>query len=200
MRAFTPSLFSLALVLYMVPLACDQSPSSESEAKTTPSVESSAEAKAGSKAGSKAEPDGAVPRPAEPSVTPAEAKAVPASPAASAAGSTAAPAAAPAAASPTAPAAASPVKPEVPPPAKTSPDSKAGEPTTGTTNKSRKPEGSARPSRGEGRRVGAFTDCAPSETFADGRCFSTHQAACKALDCKGSCMQLKSMPAQARCT
>lgn len=185
MRAFTPSSFPLALVLSMVsPLACDQTPPSKTEVKATPSVESPAEAKA--KAEPTTPPDGVTPRPVEATPTPAEAKATPTEPAASAEGATADPPAAPS-------------EPEAAPSAKTSPDSKAGEPSKGTANKTRKPEGSARPPRGEGRRVDTFTDCARSETFAGGRCYSTHQAACKALGCKGSCMQLKSMPAQARC-
>ncbi len=45
-----------------------------------------------------------------------------------------------------------------------------------------------------------FTDCKPDETFADGRCFATHEAACKALGCAADkCVALKSMPPQAKC-
>ncbi len=51
----------------------------------------------------------------------------------------------------------------------------------------------------KGRKVGAFTDCARTETFADGRCYATTDAACSALSCSGKCMQLKSMPPQAVC-
>lgn len=53
--------------------------------------------------------------------------------------------------------------------------------------------------KGGPTKVEAFTDCQRHETFADGHCYASHQAACEGLGCSGECLSLKSMPAQAKC-
>jgi hypothetical protein len=51
----------------------------------------------------------------------------------------------------------------------------------------------------DGRPAKAFTDCRSSEAFADGRCYSSREAACEALSCAGKCIYTRSMPPQAVC-
>jgi hypothetical protein len=61
------------------------------------------------------------------------------------------------------------------------------------------PEAATARKAAEGRPAKAFTDCRSSEAFADGRCYSSGEAACEALSCAGKCIHTRSMPPQVVC-
>jgi hypothetical protein len=176
--------FILALTLVVGPVACDDAPKAQ-----TPPRQASVSAHSPA-----AKPD------------PAAAEAAPIAPAADpAAQAEPAPSGAADDDPPTTPPEAVPTPAGEPSPAKTTPAGK-DEPSTpapgdgggaGKTSARAGSKDAAAPP--QGRRVEHFTECERSETFADGRCYSTHQVACEALGCTGKCAQLKSMPSQAVC-
>lgn len=61
------------------------------------------------------------------------------------------------------------------------------------------PEAPAARTASEGRPAKVFTECRRSETFADGRCYASRDAACEALSCGGQCIDMRSMPPQVTC-
>lgn len=181
--AVRPSLLSLRVLLAMVPmLACD-SPSepapppasAPAEARTT-----KPEAKVVSPAAVPVETLEALARPAG-AATPGEP-----------AGGVATPAAEP---TPTV---------AEPTPKAAEPAPKAAEPAPAAGGdaaraKAAAPEAATASKAAEGRPAKAFTDCGGSETFAGGRCYASHEAACQALSCAGSCIETRSKPPQVVC-
>jgi hypothetical protein len=61
------------------------------------------------------------------------------------------------------------------------------------------PEAATARKADDGRPAKAFTDCRSSEAFADGRCYSSSEAACEALSCAGKCIHTRSKPPQVLC-